>query len=64
MIAALQPAWAVLRPSELSTFRQDAPEVAAVYFVVKKFRWGPSVFANDGVTYVDKDTEFYVLRHR
>ena len=64
VIAALQPTWAVLRPSELSTFKEESPGAAAEYHLVKKFQGGPSVFSNDGVTYSDGDTEFYVLRHQ
>jgi hypothetical protein len=64
MIAALQPAWAVLRPFELATFRQLAPQAARRYYTVKKFDWGLPLSSERGVTYYDGDTEFYVLRHR
>lgn len=64
VIAALQPTWASLRPSELSTFKEEAPGAAAEYHVVKKFQWGQSVFSSGGVTYSDGETEFYVLRHQ
>lgn len=39
MIVAPQPMWAALRPSELSTFEEEAPAVADEYYVVKKCQW-------------------------
>lgn len=62
LIVSVQPDWAVLRPLELEQLTDQAPETAARYEVVREFRIPAPDLSQGGLTYLNFDTEFLVLR--
>jgi hypothetical protein len=73
LVAALRPDWLVLRPWELQELRNQFPEVAAEYQVVRVFRMpgvpdsrldvdGATTIAFGGLSEIDVDEKFIVLR--
>ena len=73
LVAALRPDWLVLRPWELQELRNQFPQVAAEYQVVRVFRMpgvpdsrldvdGATTIAFGGLSEIDVDEKFIVLR--
>jgi len=73
LVAALKPDWLVLRPWELESLRQQFPEIAAEYEVVRVFQMpgapdaqldvdGATTISFGGLSETDVDEKFIVLR--
>lgn len=64
LIGAVRPDWIVFRPSELAGFAAYEPAVAAQYHPVIEFKVAPGSvdLTRGGVTYINIDTDFVVLR--
>ena len=73
LVAALRPDWLVLRPWELNSLREQFPEIAAEYQVVRVFQMsgvsdaqldadGANTISFGGLSETDVDEKFIVLR--
>ena len=73
LVAALRPDWLVLRPWELNSLREQFPEIAAEYEVVRVFQMsgvsdaqldadGANTISFGGLSETDVDEKFIVLR--
>jgi hypothetical protein len=64
LIRVVHPDWIVFRPNELAGFAPYEPLVAARYHPVIEFKVAPETvhLTRSGVTYVNIDTDFIVLR--
>ena len=73
LVAALRPDWLVLRPWELNSLREQFPEIAAEYQVVRVFQMsgvsdaqldadGANTISFGGLFETDVDEKFIVLR--
>jgi len=73
LVAALKPDWLVLRPWELESLREQFPEIAAEYQVVRVFQMpgaangqldvdGATTISFGGLSETDVDGKFIVLR--
>jgi hypothetical protein len=73
LVAALRPDWLVLRPWELRSLREQFPEIAAEYEVVRVFQMsgvsdaqldadGANTISFGGLSETDVDEKFIVLR--
>ena len=73
LVAALRPDWLVLRPWELRSLREQFPEIAAEYEVVRVFQMsgvpdaqldadGATTISFGGLSETDVDEKFIVLR--
>ena len=73
LVAALRPDWLVLRPWELNSLREQFPEIAAEYHVVRVFQMsgvsdaqldadGANTISFGGLSETDVDEKFIVLR--
>jgi hypothetical protein len=65
LIHALHPTYAVLRPTELATFRALFPADARGHRVVRVFAAAPGLHLRFlGLTYMTTDSEFFLLKSR
>jgi hypothetical protein len=64
LIRIVHPDWIVFRPNELAGFSTYEPSVAAKYHPVIEFKTAPESvhLVRGGVTYINIDTDFIVLR--
>jgi hypothetical protein len=63
LVDALQPTYAVMRPSEFNALVRSFPETAAKYQLAATVKAEPGViFENMGYQYAIYDREFRVLR--